>query len=331
MRICVIGENATAAAIRGNLQHAGFVVVDRFAAYTIDITEAPVDQPIVDGVDSELERHFVNLLAERTPSGRVLLQRAGGNQDDRTLVITVAPTEDERRAVEIAAIGALGKATRVRARRDRRWWPFGFAALLLALGAAPAVAQQSATMQGRDATTGALVPNLADADSNAIRVLCVGGTCTGSGGAGGSLVTDNTTFTIGVSSISSGGVFNDALAALSSGKQATVRITAYRAFHANFRDASRQRDRHGVGADPRRPDRVHHAAGQRDVPDIGNDLGGRRPVREHGGECVRGVRGQRQRQRRPDRHGAPRLRRAGVRREPSTALRCGDRREAGHR
>lgn len=62
---------------------------------------------------------------------------------------------------------------------------------------------------------------------------------TGSGGGGGGGAADGTTFTAGTTVFTpSGGVFNDAVAALSSGKEGAVRLTANRAFHVNLRTAA---------------------------------------------------------------------------------------------
>lgn len=60
----------------------------------------------------------------------------------------------------------------------------------------------------------------------------------GGGGAAFSIV-DKTAFVVGVSAlVPTGGVFNDALAALAAGLTAETRITSYRALHTNLRDNS---------------------------------------------------------------------------------------------
>ncbi len=72
---------------------------------------------------------------------------------------------------------------------------------------------------------------VSDAANNAFRVNCVVG-CV----AGGSF-TDNTAFTAGATTITNvGGVFNDGLAAVTSGNAAAPRITAQRALHTNLRN-----------------------------------------------------------------------------------------------
>jgi len=60
-----------------------------------------------------------------------------------------------------------------------------------------------------------------------------------SGGGAGLSVADGTTWTAGVTALApTGGVFNDAAAALTSGTEGTVRLTANRALHANLRTAA---------------------------------------------------------------------------------------------
>lgn len=61
----------------------------------------------------------------------------------------------------------------------------------------------------------------------------------GGGGSGGTALADNAAFTAGTTTFTpSGGVYNDAVAAATSGNADTVRITSARAFHTNLRNAS---------------------------------------------------------------------------------------------
>jgi hypothetical protein len=74
--------------------------------------------------------------------------------------------------------------------------------------------------------------NVVDSGNTAFRVNCVVG-CAAAG------FTDNSGFTAGTTAESNiGGVFNDALAAVTSGNGAAARITASRALHVNLRNAS---------------------------------------------------------------------------------------------
>ncbi len=58
----------------------------------------------------------------------------------------------------------------------------------------------------------------------------------GGGGSGGTALADDTTYTAGTTSFTpSGGVYNDAIAAATSGKSDGVRISQNRAFHINIR------------------------------------------------------------------------------------------------
>jgi hypothetical protein len=62
---------------------------------------------------------------------------------------------------------------------------------------------------------------------------------TSSGGSSGASATDEAAFTAGTSTFApEGGVFNDSLAALTSGQEGTGRQTAYRARHVNLRSNS---------------------------------------------------------------------------------------------
>src|SRR5579864_1367603 len=64
----------------------------------------------------------------------------------------------------------------------------------------------------------------------AMDMTCPPGATCGGGGGGGTSATDNTGFTAGTSVFTpAGGVFNNVLAALSSGNWGTFRITAFRA------------------------------------------------------------------------------------------------------
>ena len=75
--------------------------------------------------------------------------------------------------------------------------------------------------------------SLYDSGNTALKVNCVVG-CT----AGGSF-TDNSAFTAGsTSETNTGGVFNDGLAAVTSGNGAAFRITSSRALHVNLRNNS---------------------------------------------------------------------------------------------
>lgn len=62
------------------------VIVDSFAHVTIEFRAG--ETLVVDGIDSELERAFVHHLAD-TLAMRIGLDRAGGNQDPRFIIVTV--------------------------------------------------------------------------------------------------------------------------------------------------------------------------------------------------------------------------------------------------
>ena len=75
--------------------------------------------------------------------------------------------------------------------------------------------------------------SLYDSGNTALKVNCVVG-CTASAG-----FTDNSAFTAGTTAVTNvGAVFNDALAAVTSGNAAAARITSSRALHVNLRNNS---------------------------------------------------------------------------------------------
>jgi len=111
MILFVTGNNDAAKAIRTTLSEQGFVVRDteppvwaRMRSYFHLTVEEKVQHcPAVDGVDSPLEAHVMNQLAECSPSGQVVLLRAGGNRNDRALRVII-PAKDEERAAAVTAV-----------------------------------------------------------------------------------------------------------------------------------------------------------------------------------------------------------------------------------
>ncbi len=123
LRVIVHGENDTAKAVRGVLLQGGFVVTDNLARLELTIDEGSVAEPVLDGVDGELERHLLSAIADLTPSGRVLIQRQGGNRSDSAMRITVPTSDAERVAMETAILRALHGYVRGRV----SGWGFRFA------------------------------------------------------------------------------------------------------------------------------------------------------------------------------------------------------------
>ena len=105
MRIRIDGDGDAAREAQLALRVAGFVVVGAgaHADYKVRIDEAPIDTPIVDGVDGDLERLAVNRLEEHL-SGRLTLQRAGGVRSEQQLGITIPPEDAARRGVSLALV-----------------------------------------------------------------------------------------------------------------------------------------------------------------------------------------------------------------------------------
>lgn len=137
MRIQINGTNATAVGLRGLLQSTGrYVLTDHGPHYVISIREEMgIGDIILDGVDSALEGRIVSRIAELALYGRVLLQRGGGNQDDRAMVIRLPAKDDKAsKAVELGVFRALEQlqdpAPTSRLGRLKRW--MGLAVLLIA-------------------------------------------------------------------------------------------------------------------------------------------------------------------------------------------------------
>jgi hypothetical protein len=131
LRVIINGDNDTAKAVRGILLQGGFVVTTRLARLELTIEEADIPEPVLDGVDSELERQLLAAIADRTPSGRVLIQRSGGIRSDQAMRIVVPAVDEERVAMETAILRGLhgfvlvGNARSVNSRM--RSWGFRFA------------------------------------------------------------------------------------------------------------------------------------------------------------------------------------------------------------
>lgn len=107
MRVAIIGDTSTARGLRSLLLVNGFQL-DGTPRVTITLEDGPSVCPVVDGIDSELERVVVSLIAELTPSGHVLLARRGGVQHARALKVTVPKgNADEMRAVELGLFRGL--------------------------------------------------------------------------------------------------------------------------------------------------------------------------------------------------------------------------------
>lgn len=121
MRIKVSGTACDG--LRTTLKEAGFVVTEHFPAYHITLnSDLNLAYPTVDGVDCEFERRVVNFLAELTPSGRVLLQRAGGVQSDTAITVTVPARQVELRAAEIGIMRACLNHLDRKVPWYRRFW-----------------------------------------------------------------------------------------------------------------------------------------------------------------------------------------------------------------
>lgn len=192
MRIAVIGENGTAKALRGLLSSSGqYALTDRRGQFTVVIHEQPSSTVTIDGVDSALESRIVSRVAELVPGGRVELQRGGGNQDDRTIVIiTPAGSPAHSKAVELGVFRALEQ---IRGARTLRWW-HTFLPILFLLTASPS-AQFFTTAVRTVQDEGSVLPSRPTVNMIGTAVSCVDNAasgrtdCTFSGGGGGAPTT----------------------------------------------------------------------------------------------------------------------------------------------
>lgn len=93
MRIKVLGDNPTAKGLRGTLQAHDFQLVTLFPSFTLHIEEnSALSIPLIDSVDSEIERKLVKHLGEQF--GGVEIQVEGGVRSESAARIVV-PTGDE--------------------------------------------------------------------------------------------------------------------------------------------------------------------------------------------------------------------------------------------
>ena len=94
MRVRVIGNSESAAAVRSSLNLAGVVVSNSGYGYTVEVNDETAFQiPTIDGVDSDFERRFINCICVAADTSVVLL-RPGGIQSDRHIRIGVPQSND---------------------------------------------------------------------------------------------------------------------------------------------------------------------------------------------------------------------------------------------
>lgn len=112
MKILVTGEHPTANTLRSLLTKQGLCVITspprwRWTPYyTINIRVERGERVRVDGVDSELERHIINGIAQLF-CGEIILQRIGGVQSDRAITIGVPNDTAIQEAVELGCLRGL--------------------------------------------------------------------------------------------------------------------------------------------------------------------------------------------------------------------------------
>lgn len=190
MRIKVTASSAlrcgeVARRLRGMLRLEDFVVTDSRPDYQVEIAASGSQYIEVDGVDCELERQIVNMIAELTETN-ILLKRAGGVQSDRAIRIGLPSRETDCTAVENGVFRGLVKHTK-RSQRPGLWQRIlGFFVLIVfcSIGVSAQVTPTGTAAQKVDITKvgGTTV-------TTSLPVTCIAG-CTGEGGGGASTIAD---------------------------------------------------------------------------------------------------------------------------------------------
>lgn len=112
MRIHVWGSSPAAGGLASVLRAQGYHVSDQFPSYTVVIHDGPVTQIVVDTPDAIFGRLVTHQVGALAPNGGVFVQAAGGNQNDRQVVITVPEAQDaSAHAVEHGVMRALDLVT----------------------------------------------------------------------------------------------------------------------------------------------------------------------------------------------------------------------------
>lgn len=111
MRISIVGDSISAKAIRQLLVMEGLAITDEGPQFIITIGETVRDIPVIDGVDSELERKLINQIAKQADTC-IYLQRPGGCQSDQSIEILMPKFEptDKLCKIEIAIVNAIVQA-----------------------------------------------------------------------------------------------------------------------------------------------------------------------------------------------------------------------------
>ena len=108
MRLSIKGESISAKAVRCGLELEGLPITNIAPDYIIEISETVRDLPVIDSVDSELERRVINQVAKQADTA-IYLQRPGGNQSEFKLTIELPKFANPSQIIqmELALINAL--------------------------------------------------------------------------------------------------------------------------------------------------------------------------------------------------------------------------------
>jgi len=178
-----------AAALRTRLGAGGYATVDRplttieqlrgWYAIKVSAGYSEGGAIVLDGIDSPLEAEIARHISRLTHRDVALRRRGGDTFSPASLHVFVDYRDEAaHRDVELGIFRGLD--TVLRARRGFRAWLAGVLGALLLVTAAPAHAQTQ-NIRVVDETGSPLT--VGDSASGAIKVKCIGGTCSGGGGA----------------------------------------------------------------------------------------------------------------------------------------------------
>jgi hypothetical protein len=195
VHIAVYGMNDTsdrlAAALRTRLAAGGYATVDRPLTplealrgwYAVKLSTAPLHEAVVlDGIDGPLEAAIATQISRLTP-GDVILRRGRGEVFTPAALHVTLPEADAavHRDVELAIFRGLDTVVRGRRRRSLRAWLTALLGATLLILAPPPAHAQTTNVRVIDENGSPLT--VGDSASGAIKVKCIGGTCTGGGGS----------------------------------------------------------------------------------------------------------------------------------------------------
>lgn len=124
MRINVVGGCPSAIALRGDLALAGYYVTDQYPRYTFFLEEEDIRASIlVDSIDCALDDAIVRRIRREAPDIPLEIQTQDGIQSEQAIRIVLPKSERIRKAVETAALRAVGDMLGMIASRNASFFP----------------------------------------------------------------------------------------------------------------------------------------------------------------------------------------------------------------